>query len=164
MSKTKKTKHPFSLRAVYLREAKQWLADDFDPILPGQQLFGQFKASSRNVKIQEVIENIENAKPIRSCRFTTNFHFRYLNAPLEKNMTDDMANKSLVAEITAQFTVDYLIGTPEKPSEEMLKQWASSNALLHCWPYWREFCHSTLLRMNLPVTMMPMMEIKQAED
>lgn len=158
--------HPFSLRAVYLREGRQWISDKFDPLLPGQPLFGQFKSSGSNVAVQEAIENTTDAKPIKSCRFNSNFEFRYLNALPDKQKKEEEKenNEYLVAEISACFTVDYLIGTPETPPKEKLEQWASTNVLLHCWPYWREFCHSTLLRMNLPVTMMPMMEINRKED
>lgn len=165
MGKEKKQEPlPFSLRSVYWREGKQWMSDDFDPMLPGQQLFGQFKASGHRVEVREAVENIPDAIPIKTCLVTTNFEFRYLNTQLDKLPKDEEDGKYLVAEISARITVDYLIGTSETPPEEKLEQWASSNAVLHCWPYWREFCHSTLLRMNLPVTMMPMMVIENKKD
>jgi hypothetical protein len=155
---------PFSLRSVYLREGKQWMLDDFDPMLPGQQMFGQFKASGHRIQILEAVENIPDAKPIRTCLFTTDFRFRYLNTKIETPATDEEDVKYLIAEISARITADYLIEVPETPSQAKLEQWGASNALLHCWPYWREFCHSTLLRMNLPVTMMPMMVIEKKKD
>jgi len=155
---------PFSLRAVYWREGKQWMSDDFDPMLPGKQLWGQFKASGHRIEVREAVENIPNAKPVRTCLITTNFQFRYLNTPPEKIPKDEDDGKYLVAEISARITVDYLIETSETPSKENLEQWASRNVALHCWPYWREFCHSTLLRMNLPVTMMPMIVIENKKD
>lgn len=164
MDKEKKQEPlPFSLRSVYWREGKQWMSDNFDPMLPGQQLFGQFKASGHRIEVREVVENIPDAKPIRTCLITTSFQFRYLNTQIELPK-DEEDGKCLVAEISARITVDYLIETSETPPKEKLEQWASSNAVLHCWPYWREFCHSTLLRMNLPVTMMPMMVIENKKD
>jgi len=132
-------------------------------MLPEQQLFAQAKSSPEKLQVREAIENTPNAKPIRSCLITTNFQFRYLNASLGESSQED-SNKNLVAEISALFAADYLIETPETPSEEKLKQWAASNAVLHCWPYWREFCHSTLLRMNLPVTIIPMMVVENKKD
>lgn len=155
---------PFSLRSVYWREGKQWMSDNFDPMLPGQPLFGQFKASGHRVEVREAVENIPDAKPIRTCLVTTNFQFRYLNTQLDTLSKDEEDCKYLVAEISARITVDYLIEISETPPKEELEHWASSNAVLHCWPYWREFCHSTLLRMNLPVTMMPMMVIEKKEN
>lgn len=165
MGKEKKQEPlPFSLRSVYWREGKQWMSDDFDPMLPGQQLFGQFKASGHRIQVRETVENIPGAKPIRTCLVTSNFQFRYLNTQIEKPAAEEEDGKFLIAEISARITADYLIEAPETPPPEKLEQWAASNALLHCWPYWREFCHSTLLRMNLPVTMMPMMVIENKKE
>ena len=160
-----KVNHPLSLRAVYLREGREWISDDFDPVLPGQGLFAQFRIAGHKIEVQQAVENTPEAKPIHSCRITTNFEFRYLDAPPnEQEELSDEGNKHLVAEVSARFTVDYLIGTPEAPPEDMLENWAKSNSLLHCWPYWREFCHATLLRMNLPITMMPMMEVNPTKE
>lgn len=166
MKKEKKQEiRPFSLRALYLREGKQWMSDTFDPTIPGQQLFAQVRSSDSRVEVQETVENTPNSQTIKTCRFTLNFEFRYLNKqPNAKVKKEDEEMQHLIAEISARITVDYLIGTEETPPKERLEQWASSNALLHSWPYWREFCHSTLLRMNLPVTLMPMMEINQKKD
>ncbi len=159
---------PFALRSVYLREAKQWMADGFDPTLPGQPLIGQFRAPGHRVEVQEIVENIAGAETIRTCRVTSSFEFRYLNTPsdIQSDAQNDEQDDSkyLVAEILAHITVDYLITSTEIPPQEKIEQWATSSALFHCWPYWREFCHSTLLRMNLPITMMPMMEINNKVD
>lgn len=141
------------------------MSDDFDPVLPGQPLQGQFKVSGHHILVQEAVENKEEAETIKSCRVTLSFEFRYLNTPTEDTPPQwEEDSKYLAAEILARITVDYLIETAETPPQEKLEQWAKSNALLHCWPYWREYCHSTLLRMDLPVTMMPMMEINPKED
>jgi hypothetical protein len=165
MKKEKKQKQrPFLLRAIYLREGKQWMSDSFDPMIPGQPLFAQTKSSGRSVAIQEAVENTPDAKAIKSCRFTSNFEFRYLNRQPDEKLKDEDDRQFLVAEISARITVDYLIGTDETPPKEMLDHWSASNALLHCWPYWREFCHSTLMRMHLPITMLPMLEINPKED
>lgn len=164
MNKAKKPEpRPFSLRAVYLREGKQWMSDNFDPMLPGQPLSGQFMASGHRIEIQEAVENIPDAKTIKSCRVTSDFAFRYLNIPIDTKLQEGEENNYIVVEISARITVDYLIETSVTPPKEKLEQWASINALLHCWPYWREFCHSALLRMNLPIVMMPMMEVSQTK-
>lgn len=150
---------PFALRSIYLREAKQWMADSFDPTLPGQPLAGQYRATGHRIEVQEIVENVANAETIRTCKVTSNFDFRYLSThpDIQSDIQDD--SKYLLAQISASITVDYLITSAEIPTQEKIEQWASTSTLLHCWPYWREFFHSTLLRMNLPVTMMPMMEV-----
>lgn len=170
VKKDKKTKiSPFSLRAVYLREGKQWISENFEPLIPGQTLFGQFRIAEHKIELQMTVVNNainnEEAKPIHSCRITTNFKFRYLDAvPNEEEGGADENNKHLVAEISAHFVVDYLIKTIEAPPQEVLEKWAKTESLQSCWPYWREFCHATLLRMNLPPTIMPMMELNQSTD
>jgi len=163
---------PFSLRSVYCRGGFQWMSDEFDLMVSGQQLFGQYKAAGRHLEIKEMVENIPGAKPIRSFQVTTSFEFRYLNANIDVLFKDpeiapseeEIQNKYVVARISSRITADYLIEVPENPPEEKLESWAAGNALLHCWPYWREFCHSTLLRMILPVTLMPMMIIEAKKD
>lgn len=151
--------HPFSLRGVYLREGKQWISDDFDPLLPGQQLSGQTKVAGHGIKIQEAVENTQDAKVIKSCQITMDFGFRYLSSKAEESSEDGEDGKDIIAEISARITVDYLLESSEVPPKEKLEQWAKGNSLLHCWPYWREFCHSTLSRMSLPITMMPMLDL-----
>lgn len=134
------------------------MVDAFDPMVPGQPIHGQFKSSGQRLEVRESVENIPDSKPVKTCLVTTNFQFRYLST-ITENTADDEDDKYLIAEISARIAVDYLIEVLETPPVEKLEQWAANSALLHCWPYWREYCHSTLLRMNLPVTMMPMMVI-----
>ena len=169
MKKMKKQEKPqeqrqFSLRAIYLREGLQWISDSFDPSLPGQGLSGQFRISGHQMEVQEAIENVPNAIPIKTFRVTSSFEFRYLNIPEDEQIDVEDESKHLVAKISARITVDYLIETPDTPPKEKLEKWASSNALLHTWPYWREFCHSTLLRMSLPVIVMPMMDVTTTKE
>ena len=163
--KEEKIQHPFSLRAVYLREGKQWMMDGFDPLLAGQPLHAQFRVAGHKVEIQESVQNMPDAEVIKSCRFITTFAFRYLRfTPDTPPKTQEDEQSSLVVEISACIAVDYLIGVPEVPTPEKLEQWAKGNAMLHCWPYWREFCHSTLMRMNLPITVMPLMEVNNQKQ
>lgn len=150
---------PFVLRAVYLRGGNQWMSDQFDPTIPAQQVFGEFKASGHEIKIQEFVDNLDETKTIKSCQFTANFDFRYLSQNIEEAAEESDA--VAIATISARITVDYLLDTTKTLSQAELESWASSSALFHSWPYWREFCHSTLMRMNLPIAMMPIMELKQ---
>ncbi len=140
------------------------MSDEFDPMLPGQQMHGQFKLSGHQIQVREAVENIPDAKPVKTCLITISFQFRYVSTLTEEPAADFEDGKDVIAEISARITADYLIEALEVPAKEKLEQWAVSNALLHCWPYWRELCHSTLLRMNLPVTMMPMMVIESKQN
>jgi hypothetical protein len=135
------------------------MAEKFDPLVPGVPLTGTFRTSNQQVGCNEEEFQAQEGGPIekrKSCVFVTRFEFRYLEQPRTKeNLTDEECG--VLVEISADIAVDYLVNLPELPPPEDLNRWGASNALLHAWPYWREFCHSTQLKMSLPTTIMPMM-------
>lgn len=153
---------PYTLRSVYLRSGQQSISESFDPLLPDQQVIGKFRVAEQRFTCQEATADIPGAETIRSCVFVTRFEFRYLASSAAESLQPDVEAEDeshLIAEISASIAVDYLINAPEIPPQADLEKWGANNVLLHAWPYWREFCHSTMLRMNLPVTMMPMVSI-----
>lgn len=152
---------PYTLRAIYLRDSAVRMDNSFDPILPGQQLAPIFRTGEGRVDCRETtISSDGNETIIHSCAFTTRFDFAYTKMTEGASDTsDEDIEKTIAAQITADITVDYLINSPDFPDPENLKGWASSHVILHAWPYWREFCHSTMLRMNLPVTMIPLVQV-----
>ena len=151
---------PYSLRSIYLRNCATWMDKNFDPLLPGQELLAIFRTGEGRVDCRESSLQGNNGEiKFRSCTFTTCFEFAYTKA--RKNNTsqsDEEIEKALIAKVSAEISVDYIINTPDFPDSENLHRWGNSNVVLHAWPYWREFCHSTLLRMNLPVTMIPLIQ------
>jgi len=154
---------PYTLRSIYLRNSTTRLTAGFDPTIPGQPLAGVFRTHDGQVECRETeIEQDGQRSLVRSCAFTTAFEFAYTR-PLETGLpqSDDDIEKTLVAQITAEITVDYLFNHDQFHDQAALQKWGASNVLVHAWPYWRELCHNTLLRMNLPVTIMPMMQIAQ---
>lgn len=158
---------PYTLRAIYLRSCSTWMDNGFDPLLPGQQLASLFRTSEGRVEYAEttVTEKTNKENLIRSCAFTTRFDFAYTK--LNENETptsDEDIEKAIVAKITADITVDYLVNTSTFKDPQFLKKWGTTNVLLHAWPYWREICHSNLMRMNLPVTMMPLIQFATHTD
>jgi hypothetical protein len=142
---------PFTLRSIYVRNSSTRTDDHFDPLLPDQQLMAIFRTGEGRCDCRE-IKYTENDKDnvIRSCAFTTRFEFAYRRpTDGDQPISDEDIEKFIAAQITADITLDYLI------------KWAHENVILHAWPYWREFCHSTMLRMNLPVTMIPLVQLVQ---
>lgn len=154
---------PYTLRSIYLRNSSTRIDDHFDPLIPGQHLDAVFRTGEGRVDCRETKfaqQNDNSEIQVRSCTFTSRFEFAYTrqvngDAPL----SDEEIEKLLVAQITAEISVDYLVNLPAFPGQDELSKWATGNVLLHAWPYWREFCHSTMLRMNLPVTMIPLVQI-----
>lgn len=161
--KEKAIAHPFTLRAVYLHSSQLRMSDNFDPMIPGQQLVGQFRQTGGRISCQELTEVDGKGMLVRSCIFIPHFDFRYfLKHDNEDAQVENVAVENVVAELSADIAVDYIVNLPNNPPEDLLAKWGSSNVLLHAWPYWREYCHSTLARMNLPVTLMPMINLQQA--
>lgn len=98
--------------------------------------------------------------PISTCTFTTRFELRYIQQSedvIAASESEDGAQ--LAAEIVADISIEYNIDPSEIPSQADLQLWGSGNALFQTWPYWREYCQSTLSRMNLPITIMPMLNV-----
>lgn len=152
---------PFALRSIYVRNSSTRIDDHFDPLLPGQQLMPIFRTGEGRCDCRETkfTENDTEAV-LRSCTFTTRFEFAYRQPTNgDQPVSDEDIEKLIAAQITADITVDYLINLPTFPDSDALNQWANGNVILHAWPYWREFCHSTMLRMNLPVTMIPLVQL-----
>ena len=150
---------PFRLRTIYVRESSTKFDEAFDPLKPGQQLSAQFKSAPHSYFVTGEVAEDGVTKVPQSYTFVTRFEFMYMlgDAILPDDPTAPIEGKA-VASISADIAVDYLKNpqAPE-PTEEEALAWGGGSALLHAWPYWREFCHSSMLRMNLPVLIVPFM-------
>lgn len=151
---------PYTLRAIYLRNSETWMDPKFDPLLPGQHLAGIFRTGEGSVDCRETTLETEHGRfHSRSCTFVARYDFAYRRGEPGAEPADEDIEKSLVAKISVEFAADYLINTPGFPDGDALQSWGNSNVLLQTWPYWREFCHATLLKMGLPVTIIPMIQL-----
>lgn len=168
MAATKSNSQPdriYTLRGVYLRESTTWIRDTFDPLIPGQNLGPLMRTHPTRVECSEAksLDASGTESIIRFCAFTNRLEFAYiLHDSSHMPPSDEEIEKVIVAKITADITVDYLLNAENFPDQPALSKWGTSNVMVHAWPYWREFCHSTLCRMNLPVTMVPMLQINSA--
>lgn len=155
---------PFALRAIYFRNCELKMADDFDPLIPGQELIGLYRADSRAVRVRTDTKIADNSVR-RACSFISRFEFRYDKANSSSvNERDPEDDSGLFAKITAEITADYIVLGEDIPDQVSLHRWATTSALIHCWPYWREFAHSSMARMNLPLTVVPMVDIQAMID
>jgi hypothetical protein len=62
--------------------------------------------------------------------------------------------------VWAKFLAEYEMAPGFKPSESELRAFLSANATFNCWPYWREYVHSTAARMNLPPLTLPFFRVR----
>lgn len=155
---------PFTLRMIYIKDSRLQMKNDFDPTIPGQKLGGKFRNDvGGQVTAKESIPDSTEGDIFRSCTFVTRFEFRYIRLTEDSDIlqqTEEEEEAHVVAEISADIAVDYIISAPEMPSQAQLESWGKSNVLLHSWPYWREYCHASMSRLNLPVTIMPLLQLK----
>lgn len=150
---------PLALRSIYLRESSTRFRENFDPLKPGQPLQMQAKFAPIGYLVNGDMP-IDGGEVVpRSYTFLTQFEFNYFAGPFDTSVPIESIDTSdPVAKITAQIGVDYLVTPGETtPTEDRLHSWANSAALVHAWPYWREFAHNTMMRMNLPVMMIPLL-------
>lgn len=64
----------------------------------------------------------------------------------------------VIASVTCDFALDYAIRRDDllsKLTEDDLLQFAGLNGIRNAWPYMREYCQSTLARMQLPQFTLP---------
>jgi hypothetical protein len=65
--------------------------------------------------------------------------------------------------IAATFIAEYEMAEGFHPSDENLNAFVNTNAVFNCWPYWREYVHSTTARMNLPPLTLPFFRVRTAQ-
>lgn len=64
----------------------------------------------------------------------------------------------VIASVVCDYALHYLVKEPDllpKLTEENLLQFAALNGVRNAWPYLREYCQSTLARMQLPQFTLP---------
>lgn len=147
-----------ALRAIYIRHAELLVADDFDPTLPGQKLTGNYKiVDGGKIEQLEFVPDDKTQPPLHLCRFHIQFMFTYLRG--ENSSPEDIANDNIAASVSARISVEYS-APGDRPDMKFLEAWGGSNALLHAWPYWREYCQSSFSRMNLPTVLLPLLRVE----
>jgi hypothetical protein len=156
---------PFALQDIYIRDSRLRMADDFDPTIAGVALLGLFRTGEGNFTCNSTtFHKEEGDEETKWCRFLHRFEFAYVR-PLEDGAAppDDQIEQQLAAEVCAEIAVVYKLLVPEFPPQEHIKTWGAGPVMLHVWPYWREFCHNALMRMKLPVTMIPLLNLQATQ-
>ncbi len=153
----------FHLRTIYVRRSESYLADNFDPTIGIRSLNPLFRTSSCHWTCKELKTSGEDGVESRllTCAVTFTFEFVYLDPEQTKQQgadDNDLPPEAIVARIVADISTDYAISRNELPTDDELANWAENNTILHAWPYWREYCHNTMVRMGLPVTIMPLVQ------
>lgn len=64
-----------------------------------------------------------------------------------------------VVSVDCTWEVDYRLARGYEPSAEAVRAFKDGNAVLNCWPYFREFLQNTLTRMSLPPLTAPLLRL-----
>ncbi|MFT6100113.1 MAG: hypothetical protein ACJAYF_002665 [Arenicella sp.] len=75
----------------------------------------------------------------------------------EEPKDDDESNICLL--IQASFTARY--GSKDELSQECLDAFSENNVGYHVWPYWREFVHSSSLRLGVRPLAVPFYQLRE---
>jgi hypothetical protein len=159
-----KAKQPeYNLRAIYVRSSVMSIADSFDPTIGGQSLTGQFRSQLRSYGFREIPIPLPDGtqQKIRSCEFTMAFTFRYQTPQTDEKGEVEMKT---AASIEVNFVSSYERVSPGEPSKEELEGFGKTAALVHVWPYFREYCSTAMQKMNLPAILIPLLEVKPLPD
>jgi hypothetical protein len=66
--------------------------------------------------------------------------------------------------IAATFIAEYEMAEGFSPSTDDLNAFVKANAVFNCWPYWREYVHSTTARMYLPPLTLPFFRVRTPQS
>ncbi|UOD28812.1 hypothetical protein INH39_25725 [Massilia violaceinigra] len=153
--KNHEKKIPLRLRSVYIRESKALMAQDFFPTIVGQNLVGEFRVNPGTVP-PTIYDGVRpNEAPTTVLEFSPYFEFRYHRGVTPELISDE----SVCASISMQIALEYTLLEGKIPRLDDMDAWLEHEVLAQAWPYWQEFCHSTMLRMNLPVMRAPILDL-----
>jgi hypothetical protein len=164
MAALQKAIENLSIQIIYLHSSETRILNDFDPLIPGQELIAQFHTHLKSCHIKELSD--EQGEKHKIMAYKTEARMRYLKGPISEETKEDEEelHKLTAAEIIATFASEYSINcTEELPSESVL-EFGRLNVKHQVWPYWREYCQSTCARMALPVSVLPMHAINKTTE
>lgn len=145
----------FKLIGIYVRESSCTLDENYNPYIGERELKGTFRVQGQEVT--NIEQTFEDGEKKHFCTITTRFEFGYITTKsLEQLTSDNNEQPDFIASIMAKISIDYEIDNGDALNEELTKEWGMTNCLLQAWPYWREFCQSSQLRMNLPPMIIPL--------
>lgn len=156
-----------SIQMVYLHSTDVRICNGFDPLIPNQELIGQYNIAIKSCSLKEIKE--DTGAKHRFLVYQTEARMRYLKGPLPDEFKNDPNNdeqleKLTASEIVAIFVSEYAITCDDELEQEAVLEFGRVNVPHQIWPYWREYCHSTCARMSLPVSILPMFVINKSKD
>ena len=158
-----------AIQMVYLHSTDAHICNGFDPLIPNQELIGQYNIGTKSFYVKELQE--EAGVTHKFLVYQTEARMRYLKGPIPDELKKRFENdeqqdidKLTAVEIVAIFVSEYLITCDEELPQDAILEFGRINVPHQIWPYWREYCQSTCARMSLPVSMLPMFVINKTTE
>lgn len=154
----------YTLRGIYLRQGRAVLRDGFDPTIPGQPLHAIHRSGSGKAFITTA-QDKDTGQPVQFFTLQHDFEFIYLvrETPIDSTESPPTLDDADAA-VTMTVCVSYQTIGETGITEQEIRELGEKSSLFLAWPYWREYCQSSLMRMGLPVFNVPLLNIQmQAE-
>lgn len=163
----KKAIDNLAIQRVYLHSTDTHICNGFDPLIPNQELIGQYNIGTKSCYVKQLQE--EGGVTHKFLVYQTEARMRYLKGPIPDELKKDLENdeqldKLMAVEIVAKFVSEYLIKCDEELPQDAILEFGRINVPHQIWPYWREYCQSTCARMALPVSTLPMYVINETTE
>lgn len=156
----KDTARKLDIQSVYINSSTSSFLNDFDPLVSNQMLTGQYAINTVGAYRKNVINDSEEIQA-SFIRFHVQANMRYIKGgPKDEELqNEEWIKENIASEINAVYCVEYAIKPDTELAEEEIAAFGKVNVPYHIWPFWREYCQNTCNRMNLPVSIVPMLII-----
>ncbi|MGE0357315.1 MAG: hypothetical protein AB7P08_10405 [Burkholderiales bacterium] len=159
----------FGLRSVYLRSSHVDLDERFEPWLGGIDLEVQLRQQVSSNRLLTLHQEPGSANATSEGGHTNmavdidvaaRFLFKDLAQAVEldgKRPEATVDGKAVAATVEARFSAVYDIRRESPPSKDLIEAFVKIGPIVHVWPFWREFLHSTCGRINVVPVVLPIM-------
>jgi hypothetical protein len=136
-----------SLKELRLRSSTLDCCTDLDQIT-GSLLDTDISFSPSAARVEQAI-----------LRLSIDFTFRIVKRALD----DDSPEENFLT-VACKFEADYGLREGHSPSEAEISSFHRGNAVFNCWPYFREYIHSSVVRMGFPPPPVPFLRLQPKPD
>ena len=151
-----------SIDDVGISSSEIYSSEEFSPMRSEMNIQVQMRAAFTGFRVIEGTEDF----PLALLQLHYDLGVRAVTETRSKEESSDSEDETppivwvVEAKMFAQYREDSADALSEL-SQESIEGFGQANALYHVWPYWREFVHSSLDRMRMPVIAVPMFRLNK---
>lgn len=134
------------------------LPDDFNPRVDVGEISINLTWGPKKIALLEI--RTEDGKATRVWQVFFGTRTRVLKGQI----TSDSDPQTVIATLSADFLMQYVIKDPWPENNEALQEFSVHNTPIHIWPYWREWLQSNAMRIGLPPLVLSMHLLPPSKD